>query len=148
METAEGTASHCQNTSRVSGGGNNGSVSTTYTALFRIEQRQVLFSSSSPLSISDGDQVVVAGRSWRATLYADAVRNATTGITTHSGIVSRVFVALLVLVIGGVISLMSLKNFPYGGWLLLPFVAGAAYLLWRAVQTSGALRTVKSAAAS
>ena len=61
METLRGTASHCQNTSRVSGGGNNSAVTTTYVALFRIGQRQLQFPSGSPLSISDGDEVVVTG---------------------------------------------------------------------------------------
>ena len=61
METLRGTASHCQNTSRVSGGGNSGGVTTTYVSLFRIDQRQVQFPSGSLLSISDGDKVVVAG---------------------------------------------------------------------------------------
>lgn len=149
MEIAQGTASHCQNTSRVSGGGNNGAVSTTYIALFRLEQRQVQFSSGSPLSISDGDQVVVAGRPWRGALYADAVRNVTTGITKHSGIVSRVFVAIIVLGIGTAVTLWVMNTFgSNGGWIGLGFAAGAAYLLWRASQASSALHTVKSAASS
>ena len=90
----------------MSGGGNNSKVSTTYIALFRIEQRQVQFSSGSPLSISDGDEVVVAGRSWRGALYADAVRNVATGLTRHSGIVSRVFASVIVLPIGTVFSIV------------------------------------------
>ena len=35
--------------------------------------------------------MIVAGRPWRGALYADAVRNVTTGITKHSGIVSTGF---------------------------------------------------------
>ncbi|MBE7211969.1 MAG: hypothetical protein INR65_13195 [Gluconacetobacter diazotrophicus] len=149
MEIAQGTASHCQNTSRVSGGGNNGTVSTTYISLFRLEQRQVQFSSSSPLSVSDGDRVVVAGRLWREVLNADAVRNVTTGVTKHSGIVSRVFFALFVLLFGAVASwIVSLGLGPNGRWLFLAFAAGSAYLLVRAAQTSSARRQVNAEAVS
>ena len=88
----------------VSGGGNNNSVSTTYIAPFRIDQYQVRFSSGSPLSISDGDEVVVAGQPWHGALYADAIHNVTTGLTKHSGVVSRVFMALLVLAVGALFS--------------------------------------------
>ena len=145
METARGTASHCQNTNRISGG-NNGAVSTTYVALFRLGQRQVQFSSGSPLSISDGDEVVVAGFPWLGALTADAVRNVTTGLTRQSGIVSRVFVALLLLAIGVVFSLVAASFFgPNGRWIFLGFVAGSLFLLWRAVQTGRAWSYVKSA---
>ena len=131
----------------MSGGGNNSKVSTTYIALFRIEQRQVQFSSGSPLSISDGDEVVVAGRSWRGALYADAVRNVATGLTRHSGIVSRVFASVIVLPIGTVFSIVVAGFFGASGrWIFLGFVAGAFYLLWRAVQTGIALNAVKSSA--
>lgn len=145
METARGTASHCQNTSRVSGGGNNGTVSTTYIAPFRLEQRQVQFSSGSPLSISDGDEVVVAGQPWRGALHADAVRSVTTGLTKHSGIVSRVFVALIVLVVGGLFTAGAGGILgPNDRWIFAAFALGALYLLVRAVQAGIAPRTVKS----
>ena len=65
METATGIVSHAQSSSRVSGGANNTAVSTTYIALFRLGQQQVEFSSGQPLSVSDGDQVVVAGREYQ-----------------------------------------------------------------------------------
>lgn len=145
METAQGIASHCQNTSRVSGGGNNGQVSTTYIALFRLGQRQVQFPSGSPLSISDGDQVVVAGIPWRGALSADAVCNVTTGLVRHSGIASRIFTALLVLIIGAVVTLGAMRIFgTNGGWVFLAFMAGAVFLFWRALQTINALQYVKT----
>ena len=145
METAQGVASHCQNTSRVSGGGNNSAVSTTYIALFRLERCQVQFSGNSPLSVSDGDQVFVAGRQWQGTLYADAVRNVATGATKHSGIVSRVVLAVFVLLFGVFAAWMATLGLgPRGGWVFLGFVGGAAYLLWRAAQTSSALHAVQS----
>ncbi len=145
MEIARGTASHCQNTNRVSGG-SNGAVTTTYVALFRLGRRQVQFSSGSPLSISDGDEVIVAGHPWRGALTADAVRNVTTGLTRQSGIVSRVIVALLLLVIGVLFPSAAAGFFgPNGRWIYLGFVAGAVFLLWRAVQTGRAWSYVKSA---
>lgn len=117
METAWGIAGHCQNTSRVSGG-NNGAVSTTYIALFRVDQRQMQFSSGSPLSISDGDQVIIAGRLWRGALYADAVRNVTTGVTKHSGVAARIFLALVVLLFGAFASWMATLGLgARGGWI-------------------------------
>ena len=145
METAQGVASHCQNTSRITGGGNNGTVSTTYIAMFRLDQRQVQFSSNYPLSITDGDQVIIAGHPWRGALCADAVRNVTTGLTRQSGIVSRFFLALFVLIFGLVFSFIVMKFFgPNGGWIYLGFVAGALFLLWRAGQTIRAYSYVKS----
>ena len=146
METAQGIVSHSQSTSRVSSSGNNVSVSTTYIALFRLAQRQIEFSGRTPLSISDGDSVAVAGRSWRGTLYADAIRNSTTGVVTHSGIVTRIIVALFVVVIGAVIYYaMAQFYWPVGAVVCLGLAAGAAYLCWRASQTSNALRYVEAA---
>ena len=145
MVTLRGTASHCQNTSRVSGGGNNGAVSTTYVALCRLDRQQVQFSTRAPLSISDGDKVVVAGRMWIGALYADAVRNVTTGLMKHSGIVSRAFVALLLLAIGVIFTLVATGILGTNSrWVYLGFIAGAIYLLYRAVQTGSALHAVNS----
>ncbi len=145
METAIGIISHSQNTSRVSGGANNTAVSTTYIALFRLGQRQVEFSSGQPLPVTDGDQVVVAGREYQGTLYADAIRNVTTGVVTHSSIFGRVCGALLVLILGLAAAFALAKAFDLIlAWVYLGFIAGAAYLFWRAFQTSNALQYVKS----
>lgn len=122
-------------------------MSITYIALFRVGRRQVQFSDSTPLPISNGDAVVVAGRLWRGTLHADAVCNATTRLTKHSGIVSRVLVALALLVVGW-FSTLAATGVPAtnGRWLFLGLAAGALYLLWRAAQTGSALHAVHSSA--
>ena len=146
METLRGAASHCQLTSRTSSGGNNGASSTTFIALFRVGQRQVQFPSGTPLSISDGDEVVVAGQSWRRSLAADAVHNVTTGLPRQAGIVSRIFVSLFLPVFVAAFGLVA-RNFlnGYGWWVVFGgFVLGSFYVLFRAVQTFRAWSYVKS----
>ena len=145
METAKGLVSHSQSANRVSGGVNNTSVSTTYITLFRVEQRQVEFSSSYPLSVTDGDLVVVAGREYQGTLYADAIRNTTTGVIKHSGVFGRVCGALIVLLVGLIVAVALARTFGLG-WAGVygAFIAVAAFLFWRASQTGSALQYVRS----
>ena len=146
MLTAQGTADHCQNTSRVSGGGSNSSVSTTYIVLFRLAQQQVQFSSNSPLPVSDGDQMIVAGRLWRGELYADAVHNTTTGLTRQAGIFSRIVFAVILVVFGFFLMLWLSRASAAAQWTFLVPVLGALYLLWRAVQITRAWLYVRSVA--
>ena len=145
MTTAQGTAGHCQNTSQVSGGGSNNSVRTTYIALFLLAQRQVQFSISSPLPVSDGDQTIVAGRLWRGELYADAVHNVTTGFTRQAGIFLRIFLAVFLLVFGTIFMLWLGNNYSFGRWFLLVPIVGTLYLLWRAGEITRAWFYVRSA---
>ena len=146
MEIAGGTASRCQNTNRVSGGGNNGAVTTTYVALFRLEQRQIQFSSGSPLPVSDGDQVIVAGRRWRGELYADAVHNTATGFTRRTSIFSPIIMAVLVLAFFYFLTLLFGRAHPEVYYALPAPILGTIYLLWRAVQITPAWLHVRPAA--
>lgn len=144
METARGTVSNCQHTVNVSGGANNTSTSTAYIALFRVDGRPVRFRSSQPSSISDGDNVAVAGLPWRGSLDALAMRNLTTGEVTNSGVWGYVFAAVFVPAVGSVFWVVMGHLFgPLAQMLVAGLVlALAAYLLYRAVLTRRAIGMV------
>ena len=148
MVTLQGTISNCQHTLQVSGGGSsNNSTSTTYISLFRVDNRAVEFRTNRPSSVSDGDQVVVAGVTTRTNaLRAYACRNVTTGEVTNSGLWGNL-VALLFfpLVLGFVTFLASAmlgKYALYGGTILLVLVMG--YFIRQFVLTRQAITQVQS----
>ena len=144
METIQGTVSNCQHTLQVSGGANNTGTSTTYIALFRVNGRPVEFRTGRPSSISDGDQVKVAGSMWHGALSVYACRNVTTGETMNIGAVGYVFGACLLPVIGLVV--LHFLGDVLGGWfmtvLILVVTLSTAYLAFRAVLTIRAERLV------
>ncbi len=99
MESLRGTVSHCQHTVDITGGSrnNNTGTSTTYVTLFRVNNRPIEFRTGRPISVSDGDQVVVAGVLSRTNaLRAYACRNITTGEITNAGLLSSVFALVLI----------------------------------------------------
>lgn len=144
MDTAQGTVSNCQHTIKVSGGANNTSTSTTYIALFRVNGRPVQFRSSQPSSVSDGDNVAVAGLMWGQSLDALACRNLTTGEVMDSGVWSYVFGAIILTAVAIVICVVVGNMFGNMVQLLIAVVvlAIAVYLLSRAVLTSRAIKAV------
>ena len=78
-------------------------------------------------------------------MYADAIRNVTAGVVTHASIFGRVCGGLVVLILGLAAVFALARAFGLTlAWVYLGFVAGAAYLFWRASQTSNALQYVKS----
>ena len=144
METMEGTVSHLQNTISVSGGGNN-QTSTTYIALFRLDGQPVRFNCGGPIPFADGDRLKVAGKRRAADLLAYACRDATTGAVLSGGVWVNVIMAVVLLLFGlffcGIASFMLGK---FAALLYLAFVAGAVYLVYRAVTTSAALKLVRA----
>ena len=106
MDTLQGPVTNCQHTLKVSGGANNTGTTTTYIALFRVNGRPVEFRSSQPSSISDGDQVKVAGSLWNGALNALACRNLTTGETMSIGSGGYLVGALAVPVSGAGVCVM------------------------------------------
>lgn len=145
MDTMEGTVSHFQNSIKVTGGGES-QARTTYIALFRLDGQPVQFSSSSPAAIADADRVIVAGtRTGNASLTAYACRNVTTGASMNSGIWGNVVAAVILPLFGlffcGIASMMFGR---LAAVLYLGFLAGTVYLVYRAVRTWRALRSVQS----
>lgn len=79
----KGTASAVRYTIDVRG--NRDGVSTSHHTLFKISGTTVMFTSGSPPIISDGDQIVVAGKQRGRMLVALAYVNRTTMIRGDSG---------------------------------------------------------------
>ena len=144
METLQGSVTNCQHTLKVSGGANNTSTTTTYIALFRVNGRPVQFRSSQPSSLSDGDQVKVAGSPWNGALDALACRNVTTGETMSVGSGGYLVGALAVPIIGLGVCVLSADKL--GTLIVLAILAVAAlitaYLAYRGTLVARAERLV------
>lgn len=96
METLRGTAEKVRNTVSVSGGGDrNSTVTTTHIALFQINNRQIKVSSTEPVLIEEGDEVVIAGSVRRGLFEALAYRNVTTGITGNQAYVVNLILGII-----------------------------------------------------
>ena len=116
MQTMQGAVTNCQHTLRVSGGGNSdhNSTRTTYIALFRVNGRPVEFRTNRPNSVSDGDQMVVAGNlSGNHVFRAYACRNVTTGELANSGVWGNVFAAIFVPVVLAIITGVAAAMFGH-----------------------------------
>jgi hypothetical protein len=83
MEVLKGTATGVRYTVHVSGGRDD--VSTRHHAIFKLGQLTVVFDAGSPPVISEGDQLVVAGRVRGKVLLADAYLNQTALVRGDSG---------------------------------------------------------------
>ena len=148
MDTLQGTVSNCQHTLRVSGGGgsNNPSTTTTYIALFRVNSHPVEFRTNRPSSVSDNDQVVVAGTTRNGSLRAFACRNVTTGEVLNSGLWGNVFAAIflpvVLLIITGIASVMFGQYALLAGIILI--VALVTYLIRQVVLTKQATNLVRA----
>lgn len=146
METLRGTVTNCQHTLRVSGGANNTSTTTTYITLFRVNGRAMEFRGGSPSSVSDGDQVAVAGLPSGATLTVLAFRNLNTGEVANAGIVGNLLGAVLLPIIGVLLCTFVLGQFGFWVVLAVIVVLGllTAHFIYRAVLTIRAEGLVKS----
>jgi hypothetical protein len=113
MEVIKGTAVSVRYTVHVTG--NKDGVSTRHHAIFKVGGMTVLFSSSAPAVINEGDKLVIAGRMKGRVLLAEAYRNHTASVRGDSGLWLN-FVGMLFAFFFGAVGL---------GWLLLEPV-----LLW------------------
>ena len=147
MEILRGAVSHCQQTLNVSGGRRNQSTTTTYIALFRVENRAVELQTASPINLADGDEVVVAGRNTRSNaVRAYACRNVATGEIEGTSILGSVlgllFVPIVILLMG------TFAGGMFGGKTFLMGLAVAAVaflaLLWQVVLVIQARQAVKA----
>ena len=141
----QGVVSNCQHTLKVWSGANNTST-TTYIALFRVSGRPVQFRSSSPSSVSDGDQVSVAGLPWQGSVDVLACRNLTTGETMNAGVWANVVGAILIPMTGVFIGVVT-RHMLGGLVSLLDFVftlGFTAYIVHRVILIRRAIAAVGS----
>ena len=106
-----------------------------HLANFRINNRPVRFKVTDSASISEGDQVVVAGNPKQGTLEALALRNLTTGAIHHNPYKFPLYG-------GGAALICSLPLiFVLVGLLMAPI---AAWVVWRALQIKNAVALVST----
>jgi len=98
METKNGLVSKFRASIEV--GGTDKSTSTTHVVNFQLGPQAVMFRSTSPPAINDGDQVTVAGTTSKGLFEALAYRNASTGVTGDSNSIAAVIVGAIFLVVG------------------------------------------------
>jgi hypothetical protein len=102
---------------------------------FRINNRPVRFKIADSASISEGDQVIVAGNEKQGTLEGLALRNATTGAIHHN----PYQMPLILGIVAGVISL-PLCLLLIG----IPLLAISGWVVWKAKQVQTAVRMVST----
>ena len=103
---------------------------------FRINNRPIRFKVTDSASISEGDQVVVAGNSKQGTLEALALRNVTTGAIHHNPYKFPLYAGVVVFIVS--IPLI----FALVGLLMAPI---AAWVAWRGLQIKNAVAMVSNA---
>jgi hypothetical protein len=143
--TLTGTATCVQNTTRVSGGGHDRPTSTSYITMFRIDGRQCSMTTSRPVAMAEGDQIIASGRESGSGITVFAVRNATNGITSHSGIVGKIILGLIFPIFGLLFcGIASIFLGSYASVLYLGFVAYSIYLFYQAYMAASARRQVSA----
>lgn len=118
---------------------------TTHICLFRIHGQQITFKASRPLSVADGDDVVVAGVANTEELKAYAVHNRSTGILAHTGVGGNVFAAFFFPIFSvffcSILS-MFIGNIAFA--LLLAFAYGSFHHLREAKRAKAAVAEVRA----
>jgi hypothetical protein len=97
-ELVKGAASAVRSTVEVRG--DRDGVSTRHHTIFKVGDTTVMFASVSPPAISDGDQIVVAGRRRGKMLVAEAYVNRTLMVRGDSGMWQNLIGAAIGLPVG------------------------------------------------
>jgi hypothetical protein len=131
LEVVRGTANGLRTAVEVSG--NRDGVSTLHHALFKIGGVTVMFASSSPPPISEGDRLVVAGRMKGRLLQADAYLNVTVGVRGDAGMLYSLVYAILSLLVfvAAVVGIILYRLPPDDAWIqiVMRVMIGAVGLL-------------------
>lgn len=148
MEVMKGTAEKVRNTTSVSGGGNNGHISTTHISLFKLDGLQVSIRSNEPPVIDDGDAVVVAGDLDKGLLKAYAYKNLTTGVYGNEGLNIMLLFGIIFPIVGiyffnEVSDSRVAPPYLFQG-ISLVFVFVGVYFLYRSKKVFSALKIIKS----
>lgn len=103
-------------TMNVSGGGNNSEVSTNHVYMFEVNGTWSKITSSSPVHLSNGDELAVAGLFANGELNASAYKNLTTGHTHMPEFVQSYVGAILLLAISGFVYFHDRNGFGSGNF--------------------------------
>jgi hypothetical protein len=95
METTRGTAEKIRNTVSVSGGGKDANVTTSHITLFQINGKQMKVTSSEPVMIEEGDEVLLAGSERNGVFNAIAYKNITTGARGNTAYLSHLIIGVV-----------------------------------------------------
>lgn len=146
MENLSGIVSGVRNTINVSGsGGSNGTVTTTYISIFKINGQPVKIKTSQPMAIDDGDEVLVVGKINGNTFNALACKNLTTG---EEGSLNGVLMAILgvIFLIAGVCGIVFFSDPFFGDFPILIgliFIGVSVYSLYSGSQIFNALKELR-----
>lgn len=118
MDIRRGTAKRIGTSAQVTGawGKDGGSVTTTYLATFELDGLIVQASASRPLTVADGDDIVVAGAMDDGVFIAHACRNLTRGTLDYEAWWIGLFLGG-VFIIGGIVEIIAmLQESPSEWW--------------------------------
>lgn len=124
MEVLKGVASNVRNTVSISGGGKDSQITTTHISLFQIDGRQIKASSSEPVTINDGDEVLVVGRTGSGTFNALAYKNLTTSVEGNAGWALAMMLGV-VFPIAGIYTIIKFSD-PFFG--VFPKIIGGIFI--------------------
>jgi hypothetical protein len=148
MIIKKGIATKVRSTVEISGGGNDGHVTTTHISLFQIEGQQIKIKSNEPPIIDENDTVAVAGRLKSGIFSAYAYKNLTTGVSGNEGMLT-IFLFGLIMPAAGIFAFYSFSD-PFFG--IFPKVIGAVFIFFglymfnrgmRIREASGVLESVE-----
>jgi len=146
MQVIEGVASKVRHTSSVSGGGKDGSVSTSHISIFQLNKQQVQIASAHPSLVDENDSVSVAGKVKNGVLKAYAYKNTTTGASGDSGALNSFFFGLIAFIVSA-FAFLTFSD-PFFGFLpkifSLIFACGGFAMLYQGLQISKAKKLIQS----
>lgn len=145
METICGIVNNVRSTISVDGGGNHGSVTTTYITIFQINGRQIKVKTSDAIIINDGDKIFVVGKTNGSIFNAFACKNITTGEEGNLGWVGKMVMGII-FPIAGVLEINQFSNPFFGIFPLLLgliFIGVGMYLLYSGSQVSNAVKELR-----
>ena len=145
MEIIEGRASRVTRTIDVGGGLGDASVHTTHILLFQLGSHAVRLSSSDPVVINDGDEVLVAGFARRGAFDALAYRNVSTSSEGDQGWLAALILGTMLGVLG--LGLFA-QSFRGGNWWVLAVIgailtAAGSFFASRGVRVLAALSVLR-----
>lgn len=141
LETLSGKVSHLQFSSEVTGhvSGSHGRVSgqtrTKQVVTFRVDGKPAQIKLPGQPSISEGDSMVLAGKSKNGTFHARAMHNLTAGAIDHLPTTANLVWGGILVVLGLPLSLVIIG---------LPFLAIGAWGVWEGLQNKNAVEQVRN----
>jgi hypothetical protein len=135
MDILRGIARRIRTASEVKGtwSKDGGSVTTTYLAIFELDNLTIHVSASRPITVNEGDEVAVAGGMDDGIFIAHACRNFSRGTLDYEAWVIGVVLGSIFIVVGLGIIIAMLQEFPSERWwafLGVIFAAAGAYFAW------------------